>query len=182
LLMELGSLERLREQPQAFQEHLAGSKSIAEHSLRAIRDLAVGLRPSVLDLGLVPALQWHTRHFSRQSGIRVSLHTEGEFDDVPEGQCTCVYRIVQESLTNCARHSQATTADISISRCENGLTAAVQDDGKGFEPARARNSGLGLIGMEERVRDLGGVLKIDSEIGKGTKVAVSLPLPREGSS
>lgn len=178
LRMELGTLERLREQPQAFHEHLSESKAIAEHSLRTIRDLAVGLRPSVLDLGLAPALQWHTRHFSRQTGVRVGLKMDGNFDDVPEAHCLCVYRVVQESLTNCARHAEAESANVGIARRQQGLSVAIEDDGKGFDPARARDVGLGLIGMEERVRDLGGLLKIDSEPGKGTKVAVYLPLPQ----
>lgn len=182
LRMELGTLERLREQPDQFQEHLAESKSIAEQSLRAIRDLAVGLRPSVLDLGLLPALQWHARHFSRQSGIRVSLHTEGDFDDVPEAHSICIYRIVQESLTNSARHASAAAIEIALSRGESGIEVSIQDDGHGFDPAHARNSGLGLVGMEERVRHLSGSLEIGSQPGGGTRVVVHLPLAMEGAS
>jgi signal transduction histidine kinase len=177
LRMELGSLERLREQPEQFHEHLAESKTIAEQSLRAIRDLAVGLRPSVLDLGLLPALQWHTRHYSRQSGVRVNLRTEGEFDALPETHCMCIYRVVQESLTNAARHASPSAIEVAVVSSANGITATVQDDGKGFVPARARKMGLGLVGMQERVRDLGGSLQIESDIGTGTKLAVHLPLP-----
>jgi signal transduction histidine kinase len=176
LRMELGSLERLREQPEHFHEHLTESKTIAEQSLRAIRDLAVGLRPSVLDLGLLPALQWHTRHYSRQSGVRVTLRTEGGFDALPEAHCLCIYRVVQESLTNAARHASPSSVDVAVTSDRDGVKATIHDDGAGFEPTGARRMGLGLVGMEERVRDLGGSLKIESEIGKGTKVAVHLPL------
>ena len=175
--MELGTLERLRSDPEEFSVHLREAKSLAEQTLRAIRDLAVGLRPSVLDLGLVPALQWQARHFSKQSGIRVLLETSGRLDNIPEEHRTCLYRLVQESLTNCMRHSAAKSVNIDLQETEGVLELQVKDDGVGFDPARARH-GLGLLGIQERVRELGGQLSIDSAPGRGASLRVKLPLPR----
>ena len=137
LRMELGSLERLRDQPDQFQEHSAEAKAIAEQTLRAVRDLAVGLRPSVLDLGLAPALQWQARHFTKRTGIRVNLQLEGSFEGVPEQQKTCIYRVVQETLTNSARHSEAKNIDVSLSGSANAIDVKVRDDGHGFRPGVA---------------------------------------------
>jgi len=176
LRMELGSLEPLRESPGPFTDHLNEAKSIAEQSLRAVRDLAVGLRPSVLDLGLLPALQWQSRHFSKHSGIPVTVQAEGEFDDLSEGHKTCVYRIVQETLTNCARHAAARRADVTLRKTDEALAVRIHDDGCGFDPKSARRGGLGLIGIEERVRELGGELNIESEPGHGCTLTVRFSL------
>jgi signal transduction histidine kinase len=181
LRMQLGSLDRVREDVGHFQDHVAEAKSLAEQALRAIRDLAVGLRPSVLDLGLVPALQWQARHFSKHSGIPVRVEVEGEAQDVPEEHRTCVYRIVQETLTNCAKHANAQRAEVWVRVSDHVLVVQVTDDGSGFDAAAARGGGLGLIGVEERVRELGGTLRIESESGNGSALLVQLPIPRERS-
>ena len=178
LRIELGSLELLRDKPAQFSDHLNEAKSIAEQSLRAVRDLAVGLRPSVLDLGLLPALQWQSRHFSKRSGIPVTVNAEGEFDNLSEGYKTCVYRIVQETLTNCARHASARKADVTLRKTAEALAVRIHDDGCGFDPKSARRGGLGLIGIEERVRELGGDLHIDSGPGQGCTLTVRFTLPR----
>jgi signal transduction histidine kinase len=182
LRMELGSLERLRDQPDQFREHSAEAKAIAEQTLRAVRDLAVGLRPSVLDLGLAPALQWQARHFTKRTGIRVNLNLEGSFEGVPEAQRMCIYRVVQETLTNSARHSEARNIDVHLRDSASALDVRVQDDGRGFQPLITRHGGLGLIGMEERVRELGGKLQIESQPGGGTLISVHLPVRRESAA
>jgi signal transduction histidine kinase len=138
----------------------------------------------VLDLGLVPALQWQARHFSRHAGIPVSLKTVGDLDDIPEEQRTCIYRIVQESLTNAAKHGQAKAVEVTIRESNRLLSVRIQDDGVGFDPAAKRNGGggLGLLGMEERVKELGGSLRIDSHPGDGTVLAVQLGLPEAATA
>jgi signal transduction histidine kinase len=176
LRMELASLEQLRDDPPNFTHHLAEAKSIAEQSLRAVRDLAVGLRPSVLDLGLLPALQWQARHFSKRSGIPVSVQAEGEFQTLSEEHKMCAYRIVQETLTNCARHAGAKKAQVQLKETATQLELSVNDDGRGFDTRAPRHGGLGLIGIEERVRELGGELQIVSEPGKGSHLTVRFPL------
>ena len=176
LRIELGSLEPLRENHTQFTDHLNETKAIAEQSLRAVRDLAVGLRPSVLDLGLLPALQWQARHFSKRSGIPVSVGADGEFLALSDGHKTCVYRIVQETLTNCARHSSAKKVEVILRETAAALEVRIHDDGSGFDTKSPRNGGIGLIGIEERVRELGGDLKIDSGPGRGTTLTVRFPL------
>ncbi len=178
LRMELASLEQLREDPPQFTHHLTEAKSIAEQSLRSVRDLAVGLRPSVLDLGLLPALQWQARHFSKRSGIPVSVQADGEFQTLSEEHKMCVYRIVQETLTNCARHASAKKAVVHLKATASQLEVSVNDDGRGFDTRAPRHGGLGLIGIEERVRELGGELQITSEPGKGSHLTVRFPLAK----
>jgi signal transduction histidine kinase len=178
LRIELGSLEPLRENQPQFTDHLNEAKSIAEQSLRAVRDLAVGLRPSVLDLGLLPALQWQARHFSKRSGIPVTVLAEGEFHNLSEGHKTCIYRIVQETLTNCARHANARKAEVTLRQTTQALEVRIHDDGCGFDTRSSRHGGLGLIGIEERVRELGGELQIESEPGKGSALTVRFTLPQ----
>lgn len=174
LRMQLAALDRQQEDRAAFSEHLAEAKGLAEQTLRSVRDLAVGLRPSVLDLGLVPALQWQARHFSRLTGVRVAVHVEGDVDHVPEDQRTCVYRVVQESLTNSARHANARYVHVYLKGSDGRLQVTIHDDGTGFQTTGSDTNGLGLVGMQERVRELGGTFRVESRPGDGTAVHVEL--------
>jgi signal transduction histidine kinase len=154
--------------------HLEALRSLAEKGMNEIRNMALLLRPSMLDdFGLVPALNWQARETAKRTGMRVQIDSEVE-DELPDEHKTAIYRIVQEALNNCARHAQATTVQVSV-RGENGqILLNVQDDGSGFDPQRVR--GLGLLGMEERVRHLGGEFEIDSKPGRGTLLHIALPL------
>ncbi len=181
LRLELGSLERLREDASRFSEHLGEAKVLTEQTLRTVRDLAVGLRPSVLELGLIPALQWQARHFSKRSGIPVSVHAQGLFDRISDDYKICIYRVVQETLTNCAKHSDAKNAEISVREFEGALEIVVRDDGQGFDPLSSQRGGLGLIGIEERVRELDGSVLIDAHPGRGSRLVVSLKLTGEAT-
>jgi signal transduction histidine kinase len=166
LRMELGTLEG---------EHLPDAKELAEQALRTVRNLAVGLRPSLLDLGLVPALQSQAREISRRFPVKVTVQTSGDLEQLPEDYRTCLYRVVQESLTNVVRHARAQTAVIDVKQQGGVLELEVRDDGAGFAPEK-RTPGVGVIGMQERVRELGGMVRIDSEPGRGTSVRVRLAL------
>lgn len=164
--------------------HLEAAKRIGNETLNSIRNICLLLRPSMLDdLGLIAALHWQARETLRRSGIRVSITAEGASADdadleLPDPYRTTVYRVVQEALQNVVRHSEAKQAQILIRREQDRLVVIVQDDGKGFNPEVTR--GLGLLGMEERVRRLDGSLQIHSEPGKGTILSLMLPLPSEG--
>ncbi|MEO8658800.1 MAG: sensor histidine kinase [Bryobacteraceae bacterium] len=177
LRMELGTLDRLRHSTDgAFSEHLTETKQLAEQSLRTIRELAAGLRPSVLDdLGIGPALQRQAREFGKHTGLPVSVEIAGELDGLPEQHKVYVYRIVQESLTNCAKHAHAKKIAVSVSGENGEVTVCVQDDGVGFH-AESPTAGAGLLGIEERVRELGGTMEIASQPGGGTRLKVRLPL------
>jgi len=179
LKMELANLEEFRNLPgDEFEKHLSETRALTEQTMRSVRDLAMGLRPSMLDdLGLEPALRWQCREFSRRSGVPVSIEAEGNLEHLSEALRTCVYRVVQESLTNCARHAQAKHVQIAVSGNGDRINLTVEDDGKGFDLNKVSN-GLGLIGMKERIKRLGGKLEISSQSREGqngTILKVELP-------
>jgi signal transduction histidine kinase len=184
LRMELRSLQDLRTAPEAeFSDHVEGAKRLAEQSLRSLRDIAMGLRPSMLDdLGLGSAIQWQARQFSKHSGIPVNVQLEGIPAQLPEPYRTCIYRVVQEALTNCARHAKAKSIGVSILGGPSGISLAIRDDGVGFDPSNVRARGLGLVGIEERIMDIGGELVLTSQAGQGTLLAARIPLPQEVAS
>jgi signal transduction histidine kinase len=177
LRMELGSIDRLRS---AEDEQLAGAvaecRTLVDSMVRTVRDLALGLRPSMLDdFGLQPALEWHVRDFTRRYGLPVHLSVNGDLSQLPEQHRTCVYRVVQEALTNCIRHATATCIRVTVTGHRDGLDVTVVDDGVGFDVER-RKTGLGLRGIQERVRELGGRVEIRSVKGAGTSLLIRLPL------
>jgi signal transduction histidine kinase len=182
--VELGNLERLRNgSDEQFQAHLDDAKQLASQTLASVRNLAAGLRPSVLDdLGLGPALEWQAREFSRRTGIPVEVRLEGLPPELPESHRTCVYRVAQEALTNCARHAEAKRIRILLYSDDERISLAVEDDGRGLPPPADGELprvglGLGLIGIEERVKELGGSVAIHSQPGKGMLLKISVPLP-----
>jgi signal transduction histidine kinase len=180
LRMEVGRIERGRAPADVrLGSALAECKQLIDKMFRTVRDLALGLRPSMLDdFGLRAALEWHVRDFTRRYGAEVGLVVDGDCDTLPEQHRTCVYRVVQEALTNCARHARARRVQVSVSRLVDALQVSVVDDGQGFEVIR-RREGLGIRGLHERVNELGGRLTILSAMGEGTTVAVQLPLAAE---
>jgi signal transduction histidine kinase len=176
LRMELGSLAR-GEADGAFRDRLESVKRLAEDALRSVRNLALLLRPSMLDdLGLEPALRWQAKEFFRRSGTAASVQVHGNIDSLPENVRICVYRAVQEALTNCSKHAEASRVTVTVRQEEDQISVSVQDNGKGFDPQHLLTNGIGLAGMEERVRALQGRLTISSEPGKGTLVALTLPM------
>lgn len=175
--MELGTLERLRTAGHSeFSASLAQLKDLTEQSLRMIRDIATGLRPSVLDdLGLGAALQKQAREFSKRTGIPVSVSIEGGLSSLADRQRTYIYRIVQETLTNCSKHAFARQISLHLLDRDAQIELTVTDDGIGFDPDKAAHSGLGLIGIEERVRELGGLIAVRSAPNHGTTICVTIP-------
>ncbi len=155
--------------------YLDNIRALADTSVNSIRNIALLLRPSMLDdLGLVPALEWQAREVSRRSAVKVKVAAENVSDSLPDAVRTCIYRVVQETLNNVSRHSGARSALVSVQQTEGSIVLTVKDDGSGFEPDKTR--GLGLLGMEERVKQLGGRLEIQSQPGHGTLLRATLPL------
>ena len=176
LRMGLGRIERLSADPRVG-AGITECKGLVDDMFRTVRDLALGLRPSMLDdFGLQAALEWHVRDFTRRYAIDAELRMDGDFTALPDKHRTCVYRIVQEAMTNCIRHAQAKTIRVDVSTGDGQLRVLVVDDGVGLDPARPR-SGLGLKGIDERVRELQGTMTISRQPGLGTTLAVQLPLP-----
>lgn len=180
LRMEVGHTERSRFSDTAFAAHTAECKTIIDTIVGTVRDLSMGLRPSMLDdIGLGPALQWLARDHSRRFNYPVNVNLEGELDTLPEPYRTCTYRVVQEALTNCARHAKATRVDVSVSGGPTWLRLWIRDNGIGMRTAGNPKQGLGLLGIQERVRELKGTMSLFSEPGNGTSLRVEMPLERE---
>jgi signal transduction histidine kinase len=155
---------------------LGEARQIVRDLTEQVRNLSMDLRPAVLDrYGLLAALQWHLERYGRQTGIRVELRHEGMDRRFPAPVEIAAYRIVQEALTNVARHSRATMAIVQCLADEEMLTVSVRDDGRGFDPTTVlRGSGLG--GMHERAELLGGALTVDNAAGQGVVTTAELPL------
>lgn len=185
LLMDIGNLAAAV--PGAggeFRQRLENIKKLAENAVDSVRNMSLLLRPSMLDdLGLVPALEWQAREVRKRTGLLVELIDENVSDALPEDYKTCVYRLVQEALHNCARHARARSARIVVRQEPDRLLLTIQDDGQGFDARRVQ--GLGLIGMSERVAHLGGTFQVDSTPGRGALLRAELPLapqPQEVAS
>ena len=160
--------------------HVQDGKALVYRTVTAVRDMAMGLRPSILDdLGLIAALEWQAREFERRSGILVSLNLGGNLSELPEGHSTCLYRIVQEALTNCGRHAEAKHVKLTLHGGKGNIFLTVSDDGKGFDAKQSTRRGLGLVGIEERVRELGGSARILSRLGRGTLLEIEIPCGSE---
>jgi signal transduction histidine kinase len=153
------------------------SKRLVSQALRSARDLAMGLRPSMLDdLGLEAALEWHVRQHSRISGVPATLNLSCSLQHLSDAQRTCVYRTVQEALNNSAKHAHARNVTVNIQNETDAISIVVQDDGVGFDASARVSHALGLLGMRERIEQLGGSVSVNSEIGHGTLVCVKLPV------
>jgi two-component system, NarL family, sensor histidine kinase UhpB len=181
LLISLAVLEESLEAPEA-RGRIADTRSLAHSTLRAIRNLSIDLRPGALDdLGLLPALRWYVKEYQKKCSIDVEFHASGLKERLPAEMETALYRIVQECLTNTARHANASKVRITLKGSDDAIKATIVDDGCGFDyeallknPGEGR--GLGVAGMHERALLLNGTLQINTEPGKGTKVVVSIPL------
>src|SRR5580658_4491054 len=172
VLMEAENLLDLDPAPEV-RAHLDSIRGVAEKGMNEIRNMALLLRPSMLDdFGLLPALEWQAREIGKRTGLRVQVTSEMS-GELPEEHKTCVYRVVQEALNNCAQHAQANAVQVCVRHLDGQIIVTIQDDGSGFDPERVR--GLGLLGMEERARHLGGTFQIDSQPGRGTLLRVTLP-------
>jgi len=175
--LELANIESARTSPEKFLGHLSEARQLNAQTLELIQNMAMGLRPSMLDdLGLGPALEWQGRELSRRSGVPVAVQIDGSIDNLPEEHRTCIYRVVQEALTNCARHAHAMSIRVSLYGREDFVEATIQDDGVGFDTEDPEHKGLGLLGMEERARELNGKVSVVSNSGKGTLLRVELPI------
>ncbi len=178
--IELGNIQRLRSAAGSeFDEHVQDAKDLTQGALKTVRDIAMGLRPSMLDdSGLLPALRWQVREFSKRTGVPVALETDVKMEGLGDAITTCIYRVVQEALTNCARHAQAENVRIVLHAHAGTVQMEIQDDGAGFDTSK-ETIGLGLVGMKERVQDVGGEMKVSSRQNQGTLLTVKFPLQAE---
>jgi len=160
-----------------FRERVDRIRELVESSLAVIRNMALLLRPSMLDdLGLAAALEWLAREISRPTGVRIQVRADSLPGELPDEHKTCIFRIAQEALNNVCKHANANSVEITARCADCWLLVTLRDDGRGFQNGRAK--GLGLTGMQERVESLGGTIKITSGLGQGTLIEVALPLPQ----
>ncbi len=174
ILMEAGNAEFAETQTE-LREQARSIGTLAGKTLNVVRDLALLLRPSMLDdFGLVPALNWQAREMGKRTGLAIRVTAGEDCDDLPDDHKTCIYRLVQEALNNAARHARARTLQVAVRREPDRVHFSVQDDGVGFDMRAVH--GLGMLGMEERVRRLGGKFRIETSPGRGTMIVAELPL------
>jgi two-component system sensor histidine kinase UhpB len=160
-------------------------KSLLSEVDERVSAMALDLRPPMLDdLGLIPALRWYVSRYADTVGVEVDLETGGLAERLPQETETALYRIVQEALTNVAKHAQANRVSIHLECGVSSVTAMIRDDGKGFDTEgivgfRPSRQGMGLLGIRERAASLGGSLSIEARPGKGTQLTIEIPV-REG--
>ena len=176
LLMDAGRLStQLGPSDEKGQEIVRSIKTVAERTVHTVRNMALLLRPSMLDdLGLVPAVEWYAREMSRRGETEVEVRAENISDELPDPLKLCIYRMVQEALNNANRHAHAKNVSVDLKQSANSISVKIEDDGSGFDPKRTR--GMGLLGMEERVKRLGGTLTIESRPGTRTIIRAELPI------
>jgi signal transduction histidine kinase len=183
--MELGVAWRDTQSGSRAAGSLAGARAIAESALQSVRDMSQLLHPSMLDdLGLPDTLDTYLRSFSKRTGVRAQLVHERMDERLPADVEVCIYRIVQEALTNVAKHADAKSCTVSLMRRDNSIQLTVEDDGRGLEKSASSTGqarrGLGVIGMRERAASLAGSFAIISRAEGGTRVVVVLPLQATG--
>ena len=181
--MELGVAHRDMRPGSRGAGSLGEARAIAESALQSVRDMSQLLHPSMLDdLGLPDTLDTYLRGFSKRTGIRAQLTHERMDERLPAEVEVCIYRVVQEALTNVAKHSRATSCTVRLVRRDDAVQLAVEDDGRGVEAASdgVPGRGLGVIGMRERAASLSGTFSITTREEGGTRVTVRLPLAPAG--
>ena len=157
-------------------------KALVDRAIQGVRNVASSLRPAVLDMGLLPALDWLCNEFVRYGGCACALQTPHETIEVEASRAVVIFRIAQEALTNASKYARASQVSVRLTLHGNELTLAIHDNGIGFDPETVtKGSSLGLLGMRERALTLGGWVEIASKPGQGTVIVVVIPLDPGGA-
>jgi len=160
----------------ALREQLQETMMLTTVALDAVRNVAQSLRPSVLDMGIVSALEWLAGRFGSNTGIRCEVHTEEAEIQLDENYAIALFRIVQESLTNVARHARTDKVEITLVREGDDYVLKIRDNGAGFDLGVKKENSFGLVGIRERVLMLAGTVFINSQPGSGTEIVVRIPI------
>jgi signal transduction histidine kinase len=158
-------------------KRIRSTGQLADSIIQSIRRISTELRPPVLDLGLAAAVEWQVQEFQARSGVPCKVRLLIR-EVVPSNASTAMFRIFQETLTNVARHSEATRVEVVLQKQRDRLVLLIHDNGRGFDQGDpGLSKSLGLLGMRERAAILGGQVNIKSAAGKGTTVTAWIPLP-----
>lgn len=163
----------------SLQARIGTMLDLIESLFHGVRSIAGNLRPATLELGLAPAIEWLLQDFERRWKISCRLDIGGPRIAVGETTALAAIRILQESLTNVARHAAATRVDVRLEERERQLLLEIRDDGRGFDPAAVAPGHLGLLGMRERVDELNGKFSVDSAPEHGTRIHILLPIRQD---
>lgn len=161
-----------------LQEKIASSIKLLEQTLGNIRAKILALRPPSLDsIGLVEVIREMAQELSDRTGLSIDFKEKDCSKRLPIDLETALYRCIQEALTNVVRHANATKVELELLKKYDMVSAIIRDNGKGFDPVQLKpiNKGVGLAGMQERVKLLGGELQVDTEPGKGTLISINIP-------
>jgi PAS domain S-box-containing protein len=184
LRMDLSLLQRDQTMTEKSRLTVSSIDQLLLTSITTLRRIATDLRPRALDEGgLFFALQTLQKEFSQRHGVHCDLIANEEQLILDDERSTAIFRIIQESLTNVARHAKANHVDIHFDRTHDALTFAIQDDGRGIEEgAMNKTRSFGLVGMRERVKAMRGEFQVHSEVGKGTQIQICIPLNSENAN
>ncbi|MES2831540.1 MAG: sensor histidine kinase [Pseudomonadota bacterium] len=176
--MALAMLTRNLPTEPTLAENAAYLDSLVDRTIESMHRLATNLRPSVLDFGLVAAIEWQLREFRKQTNIDCSLDAEDETAIVPAELATTLFRILQESLTNISKHAQASQVCVTLGGSKRTVQLRVADNGVGCSdpiPDMSNRQALGIRGMIERANSIGGKLTVSRNVGGGTVISVKAP-------
>ena len=157
-------------------ERLNSMKRLIAQLFQLVRDVATALRPPILDAGIASAIEWQARRFEARTQIPCLVQVPDNLPTLSDAKAIGLFRILQEALTNVMRHAQAHTVELTLALEGTDLRLTISDDGVGFVQAQGRPVSFGLVGMRERVLIMGGQLSLDSELGEGTTLSVTVPL------
>jgi signal transduction histidine kinase len=168
---------RLPDGDPALQDKAAYLDDLVDRTIDAVHRISLDLRPPMLDLGIVAALEWQAREFEQQAGIVCVFRAPGKDIELDPDHAAALFRIFQEALTNIAKHAGATRVSVTLRVERRQLVLAIRDNGRGIQPAdRLKPQSFGLRGMSERARALGGTLALSAAPGGGTMVTIKIRL------
>jgi signal transduction histidine kinase len=164
-----------------MQQKLAAMQGMTDHTIHVVRYIASELRPSILDdLGLIEAIEWQAQQFQTRTGVECRCQCAAQSIALSQDQSTAVFRIFQEALTNILRHAHASRVEVAMEERENAFVLTVTDNGRGIsQEEKLRRSSVGILGMQERARLVGGKVEIRGKRGCGTKVRVRVPFAEQ---
>jgi len=169
---------KLNKDQKPLKQKINSLSDMIDASVESVQKISAKLRPGILDeLGLIAAIEWQTEEFEKLTNVKCSLVLPKEELILEKEKSTAIFRILQEALTNIARHSQASKAQVSLLKFQSNIFLEIQDDGKGITQEQTKDfKSLGIHGMEERAMVFGGQVYIEGTTGKGTKVKVEIPI------